>query len=87
MDELGSVSDEEIRTDCLRCGGELRHRGVFRFRTGGESGGMTVIFSLVQLSEALVALHVLVCVRCRQVEFVAVETEAQGPRPGWPRLG
>lgn len=36
------MTETAIRTDCLRCGGELLHGGMVDFRAGGHRGRETV---------------------------------------------
>ena len=56
--------------NCLRCGVAMSPIGVKKFRVGGSSGGMKMLFGeLAELGEDMIGFDVFVCPACRKVEL------------------
>jgi predicted nucleic-acid-binding Zn-ribbon protein len=74
-DEPGEIRmpTEAERTnalDCLRCGSVVRAEGPVDLRTGGHSGGWSVLFGgWADVDEQLMKLLVFSCPKCGHIEF------------------
>jgi predicted RNA-binding Zn-ribbon protein involved in translation (DUF1610 family) len=66
-----ATADERTRgLDCLRCGFLAYARGPLSLRTGGVSGGWSVLFGgWADIDEGTLSLHVYACPSCGHVEF------------------
>jgi uncharacterized C2H2 Zn-finger protein len=63
-------ADRADLLDCLRCGSVLRAEGPIDLRTGGHSGGWSVLFGgWADVGEELMKLLVFSCPKCGHVEF------------------
>lgn len=62
--------DRAKALDCLRCGSLIRDEGPIDLRTGGHSGGWSVLFGgWADAGEELMKLLVFSCPKCGHVEF------------------
>lgn len=66
----GSSGRKPERLVCLRCSAELKRLGVEKFRIGGATGLVKLVFDeWAELGEDVLPLEVWVCPGCRRVEF------------------
>ena len=55
---------------CLRCSSPMTNTGVHKFRVGGSTGGMKLLFGeWAELGEDMIPMESLVCPTCRYVEL------------------
>ncbi len=64
----------EITRKCSSCGQNAQYVYTAKFRVGGTSGGMKLLFGeWAELGEEMIPMYVFVCPRCGKVELYATE--------------
>lgn len=69
---VATADERRLGLDCLRCGSRVVDQGTWDLRTGGTSGGWSVLFGgWADLGEDTVRLAVTACPSCGHLEFRA----------------
>ena len=67
---MPSEAERANALDCLRCGSLVRAEGPVDLRTGGHSGGWSVLLGgWADADEQLMKLLVFSCPKCGHIEF------------------
>jgi len=63
-----------ITRKCSSCGQNSQYVYTAKFRVGGTSGGMKLLFGeWAELGEEMIPMYVFVCPRCGKIELYATD--------------